>query len=43
MNNDGNQLHGSGTAGLTDVATLRRNAREQVEQGAITETYSADR
>ena len=43
MNNDGNQLHGSGTAGLTDVATLRRNAREQVDQGAITASYAADR
>lgn len=30
-------------AGFTDVATLRRNAREQVEDGAITRTYRADR
>lgn len=29
--------------GLTDVATLRRNARKNLDKGAITETYSADR
>ena len=28
---------------LTDVATLRANAREHIDQGAITQTYSADR
>jgi bacterioferritin len=33
----------SGTAGLTDVQTLRRRARENVGQGAITPSYSADR
>ena len=31
------------TAGLTDVATLRSNARKNIDKGAITETYSADR
>lgn len=30
-------------AGLTDVATLRANARENIDQGAITPSYSADR
>ena len=34
---------GTGTAGLTDTATLRRNARENVQKGAITPSYSADR
>jgi bacterioferritin len=29
--------------GLTDVATLRSQAREHIEQGAITASYSADR
>ena len=29
--------------GMTDVATLRRNARRNIDQGAITETYIADR
>lgn len=29
--------------GLTDVATLRSLAREHIEQGAITSSYSADR
>jgi len=28
---------------LTDVATLRSQARQHIEQGAITPTYSADR
>jgi len=28
---------------LTDVATLRRNARAHIEQGPITEAYGADR
>ncbi|MCJ0824941.1 bacterioferritin [Luteimonas sp. 50] len=28
---------------MTDVATMRRNARRNIDQGAITETYSADR
>jgi bacterioferritin len=32
-----------GTAGMTDVATLRRNARRNIDKGAVTETYSADR
>jgi bacterioferritin len=29
--------------GLTDVATLRANARQNIDQGAITPSYSADR
>jgi bacterioferritin len=33
----------SGTAGLTDVQTLRRRARENVGEGAVTPSYSADR
>ena len=33
----------AGTAGLTDVATLRRRAREHIDQGAVTPSYSADR
>jgi bacterioferritin len=28
---------------MTDVATLRRNARRNIDKGAVTETYSADR
>ncbi|QNH17860.1 bacterioferritin [Xanthomonas sp. GW] len=31
------------TAGLTDTATLRANARQSIEDGAITKSYSADR
>lgn len=31
------------THGLTDVATLRRQAREHIEHGAVTAGYSADR
>ena len=34
---------GSGTAGLTDVATLRANARKNIDKGAITSTYNADK
>ncbi|MCC8446394.1 ferritin-like domain-containing protein [Xanthomonas translucens] len=30
-------------AGLTDTATLRANARQSIEDGAITKSYSADR
>ena len=33
----------TGTAGLTDVATLRSNARRNIDKGAVTETYSADK
>jgi bacterioferritin len=33
----------TGTAGLTDTATLRRNARKNIEEGAITASYSADK
>ena len=33
----------SGTAGMTDVATLRSNARKNIEKGAVTSTYSADK
>ena len=29
--------------GLTDVATLRRQAREHIERGAVTAGYNADR
>lgn len=31
------------TSGLTDTATLRANARQSIEDGAITKSYSADR
>jgi len=33
----------AGTADMTDVATLRRNARNNIDKGAVTGTYSADR
>jgi bacterioferritin len=33
---------GSKTPFLTDIATLRKNARTKIEQGAITETYEGD-
>lgn len=33
----------SGTAGLTDVATLRSNARKNIDKGAITASYGADK
>jgi bacterioferritin len=33
----------TGTAGLTDVQTLRRRARQDIDKGAITPSYSADR
>ncbi|MBN6149334.1 bacterioferritin [Xanthomonas sp. AmX2] len=39
--NDAKPLHR--TAGLTDTATLRANARQSIEDGAITQSYSADR
>ncbi len=32
-----------GTAGMTDVATLRRNARKNLDRGAITDSYTADK
>jgi bacterioferritin len=34
---------GSSQPFLTDVQTLRQRARQHIEQGAITETYGADR
>ena len=33
----------TGTAGLTDVATLRSNARKNIDRGAITDSYRADK
>lgn len=33
----------TGTAGLTDVATLRANARKNIDKGAVTGTYGADK
>ena len=39
----GKGIAGGGTGGLTDVETLRRRAREHIDQGAITPSYSADR
>ncbi|MCC4598140.1 bacterioferritin [Xanthomonas campestris pv. phormiicola] len=39
--NDAKPLHN--TTGLTDTATLRANARQSIEDGAITKSYSADR
>lgn len=33
----------TGTAGLTGTATLRANARRNIEDGAITRSYSADK
>lgn len=32
-----------GTAGLSDVASLRRNARKNIDKGAITDSYTADK
>ena len=32
-----------GTAALTDVKTLRKRARENIDQGAVTDGYAADR
>lgn len=34
---------GTGTAGLSSVATLRRNARKNIDKGAITDSYTADK
>lgn len=34
---------GTGTAGLTDVATLRANARKNIDKGAVTQSYHADK
>lgn len=34
---------GGGTAGMTDVATLRARARKSISSGAITESYTADK
>ena len=28
---------------LSDIKTLRKNARQHIEQGAVTESYTADR
>lgn len=36
-------MGGGGTGGLTDVQTLRQRAREHIDQGAVTPSYSADR
>jgi bacterioferritin len=35
--------HQSKTSGLSDVQTLRKRAREHVENGAVTPSYAADR
>src|SRR5256885_11357664 len=39
----GNDTSRKATPFLTDVQTLRQRARQHIEQGAITETYGADR
>jgi bacterioferritin len=38
-----NITHAEKASSLTDVATLRANAREQIESGAVTTGYAADR
>ncbi|HYC48466.1 MAG TPA: ferritin-like domain-containing protein [Burkholderiales bacterium] len=45
VRNSPGELQGSKPAGsaLTDVATLRRRARENIEAGAVTPGYGADR
>jgi len=42
MNEPGDK-NSSAIAGLSDAATLRRRARQDVESGAVTEGYGADR
>ena len=37
------ELQVSSTAGLSSIEALRARAREQIEDGAVTRTYSADR
>jgi bacterioferritin len=34
---------GSGTPFLTDIQTLRQRARQHIEEGAVTQSYGADR
>jgi DNA-binding ferritin-like protein len=41
--NEPGKQAGGNTAGLSDVATLRRRAREHIEEGAVTPSYPADR
>lgn len=42
-NSQGAIANAEGPAGMTSVATLRENARKNIDQGAITKTYSADK
>lgn len=44
-NNPGNPptANSTGSGGFTDKATLRANARKNIEDGAITSSYSADK
>ncbi len=37
------KIHASGEGVLTDTATLRANARKNIEDGAITRSYGADK
>jgi bacterioferritin len=37
------QLHNGDAAKLSDIATLRARARQHIENGAVTDSYSADR
>lgn len=37
------QLHNGDASKLSDVATLRARARQHIENGAVTDSYSADR
>ncbi|MEO5566340.1 MAG: ferritin-like domain-containing protein, partial [Luteimonas sp.] len=38
-----NKPTSAAATGLSDVATLRRNARKNLDKGAVTESYKADR
>ena len=37
------QLHNGDASKLSDIATLRARARQHIENGAVTDSYSADR
>ena len=39
----GDKPQPSGVPGLTDVATLRANARKNIDKGAVTDSYTADK
>ena len=43
MNQSTNKISATNSAVLSDIQTLRKRARKNIEEGAVTKSYGADR